>query len=342
MGTVCFGLALSLIAAEAVCRLYVTIRLEALWGRLMARPAHYYAPSDNPVLVYQLRPDYLFRWMGRQVRINRHGIRDSDDDLADGKRRVALLGDSAVFGIWQTQFDTIADRTQHLLDAGRQSFKVLNLGVPGYGIAEIAEQLRVKDRSYSFDDVVYLLNLNDFCRRDSVHEGADNSLYRMYSRPRWWSRYFLRKAVYRFRKHGGLSESNEASDGWYWWLFEGNREFARRHMEAMAEYAKRHGIRFTVILLPVGSALEPSGQYRLAGLHHAIGTLLDAQGIEYSDSTSIFAQNPKQLINETEHPSILGNQKLAELVAAWVEQSGARRLTKHRAEPDAASLANGS
>ena len=99
---------------------------------MQARPAHYYAPSDNPNLVYKLCPEYLFRWMGRRVQINRYGIRDWSDDQAEGKRKVGLLGDSALFGIWQTQFDTISDRTQKLLDPEQQRLKVFNLGVPAH------------------------------------------------------------------------------------------------------------------------------------------------------------------------------------------------------------------
>ena len=338
---VALGLALSLIAAEAMCRLYAR-ELEEQWQELLAQPGHYYVPSDNPTLVYQLRPEYLFRWMGRQLQINRYGIRDWNDDLAEGKRRVGLLGDSALFGIWQTQFATITDRTQELLDPEQQRLKVFNLGVPGYGIAELAEQLRVKDSIYRFDDVVYLLNLNDFCRRDSVYEGADNSLYRIYRRPRWWSRHFLRKAIYRLRKHGSLIESNETSDGWYRWLFEGNREFARRHLKAIVDHTRRNGIRFTVILLPAGSAFEPSGEYRLADLHRSIASLLKAEGVKYSDSSGVFAEDTQYLINETEHPSILGNQKLAELVAAWVRAGDSHRLTNRREVPVGAAPGAGS
>ena len=327
-----FALIVSLALAEAACRLFYSIELKAHWKGLMEREAHYYRASANPVLVYELRPNYRFEWLGRSLQTNRYGIRDANNDRARRKRRVGLVGDSAVFGIWQTQVDTISHQAQRLLDPGQERFKLLNLGVPGYGIQEIAEQLRVKDAIYALDEAIYMLNLNDFARRDSVYEGGDNSLYRMYRRPSWWSRYVLRKAIYRIRKHGGLGESNKTSPDWYRWLFEGNREFAERHMRAMAAYTKRRGIRFHVVVLPAGAAFTPSGQYQLADLHREIGALLQAVGLGSTDSTAVFAEDPGSLINETEHPSVLGNRKLAELIADRVDGGNTSGPADHGTE----------
>ena len=94
--------------------------------------------------------------------------------------------------------------------------------------------------------------------------------------------------------------------------------------------------------MPAGSAFEPSGEYRLADLHRAIGSLLEAEGVKYSDSTGVFAEDTQYLINETQHPSILGNQKLAELVAAWVQAGDSHRLTNRREEPVGSAPASGS
>ena len=75
---------------------------------------------------------------------------------------------------------------------------VLNFGVPGYGARELRELLRVRDAIYCVDRVVYLLNSNDFAWRETLYEGADSGLYRMYNRPGWMIPWFVRKAVYRF------------------------------------------------------------------------------------------------------------------------------------------------
>jgi lysophospholipase L1-like esterase len=325
VAAVLVGVAASLLLVEITCRWY-SHRIYQVLDHLKQRIDHYYQPSSNPVLVYELRPDYEYAWIGRRLYINKHGIRDDSSDLALERQRVALLGDSTVFGIWQTQDVTISSQAQRMLDAEPPAAKVLNLGVPGYAIAEIAELFRVKNAVYSFHEAVYILNPNDFARRDSIYEGADNGLYRMYRRPVFHTPHFARKAVYRLKKHGALGSSAKVSDEWYRWLFEGNRDFARRRLEAMVSYAQQRGIRFSAILLPAGSAFGPAGEYRLADLNRRIGALLDDVGIEHFDATAVFAQDPVGLMNETEHPTIEGNKKLAAAIVGWL---------RDRAVPDA-------
>lgn len=310
---VLLALLVSVVALEVFCRVFLHLYGDA-WGRSKDHPRHRYQLSSNPALGYELKP-------GREIGnlwINKYGVRDESNELVADRRRVALVGDLVTFGIWQSQEITIASQAQHLLDLAAEPAKVLNIGVPGYGVTEIEENFRAKDAIYHFDDALYLLNLNDFTRRDSVYECADNGLYRMYRPPAWRSLYLSRKAFYRLQKHGSLRASKESRDRWYHWLFEGNREFAQTKIQEMARYARASGIRFAVLILPVGSAFEPDGSYRLAGLVDQIIGMLEDVGVDHVDPSERFFRQPGKLIDRTEHLTEAGNGLLAEIVTDWI------------------------
>ena len=311
-----FALLVSVIALEAFCRVFLHLYGDA-WGRSKDHPRHCYQLSSNPALGYELKPGRDWPVIGN-LWINKYGVRDESNELAADRRRVALVGDSVTFGIWQSQEITIASQAQHLLDLAAEPAKVLNIGVPGYGITEIEENFRAKDAIYHFDDALYLLNLNDFTRRDSVYEGADNGLYRMYRPPAWRSLYLSRKAFYRLKKHGSLRASTESRDRWYHWLFEGNREFAQTKIQEIVRYARARGIRFAVLILPVGSAFEPDGSYRLAGLVDQIIGMLEDVGVEHVDPSERLSRQPGELIDRTEHLTEAGNGLLAGIVTDWI------------------------
>lgn len=310
------GLLVSAIALEGFCRVFLHLYGDA-WGQSKDHPRHGYQLSSNPVLGYALKPGRDWPVMGA-LWINKYSVRDESDELAADRRRVVLVGDSVTFGIWQRQEITIASQAQRLLDHAAQPVKVLNIRVPGYGAAQIEENFRAKDAIYQFDDALYLLNLNDFTRHDSIYEGADNGLYRMYQPPPWRSLYLLRKAYYRLQKHGSVRASIESRDRWYHWLFEGNREFAQTKIQEMVRYARAHDIRFAVLILPVGSAFEPDGSYRLAGLVDQVTEMLEDVGADHIDPSERFSHQPAELIDRTEHLTKAGNGLLAEIVTDWI------------------------
>ncbi len=312
VGALLLGLVLTAGALEVVSR-----AVTHFYGSAGRDPGHYYRASSNEVLAYELAPG-IRRRGDLYLAVNRYGIRDESDDLFMDSRRVALLGDSFGFGIAQGQEQMISAHSQKLLTG--EPVRVLNLGVPGYEIEEVAENFEVKNAIYHFDDAIYLLNLNDFARRDSVYEGADNGLYRMYRPAGWRTLYVLRKAYYRWKKHEHFGAGSESSEEWYRWLFAGNRDFARQQLARMAAYAQEHDVRFGVVILPVGSAFGAGGDYRLADLSGQLREMLRDLGISSIDPAPRFASNPAELIDETEHPTDAGNAALAELVVEWIRE----------------------
>lgn len=192
--------------------------------------------------------------------------------------------------------------------------KVLNFGVPGYGLEELARQLAVKHEIYSVRHVVYLLNPNDFARRNSVYEGADDGLYRMYHPPDFVAPWFLRKLWYRAYRMGSVFSPTLASLGWYQWLYRNNRSQGLAHLEAMRAFCDSKGIAFTLVLLPVRSAFTHEG-FGLSGMFQDIAAFASARGIDTLDASRAFAAEPEKLLEETEHFTLDGNRRLAALLA---------------------------
>lgn len=308
-------LAVSVLAAvvllEAACQVLFA---RAVVPQLEARrndPLHYYAPSDDPRLVYGLKPGYHMKKDGRTLRIDRHGLRNADDEPG-GVRPVALLGDSVPFGIGLSQEQTPSAALQRLAGA---DVRILNFGVPGYGLEEIGRFLERIHPVYRPERIYYVLNLNDFSRRNTVYEGGDNGLFRIYERPFWKLPFFLRKAVYRGIKGGRMS-----SVRWYRWLYEGNKRELLPQVERMADFAEREGSRFTVVLFPPVVAYGADGRFALQDVFDELGRFLRARRISVIAPVDEFGRDVRGFQDETDHLTPAGSEALARIV--WKDMEG--------------------
>jgi hypothetical protein len=302
------ALLVSLLLVEGACQAYARLVIFARWDRDMAKPNFFLARSPDPRLAYELAPGYAIETDGKRLHVNRHGLRADADEIPSGRRKVAILGDSVTMGAGHSQERTIDQLLASRLRAAGSDAVVLNYGVPGYATSELLEFLRVKDAIYRADHVVYLLNPNDFARRDSVYEGADNGLYRMFVRPRWMLPWFVRKAVYRVMKGGG-----KVSVGWYRWLFEANEGRAQDDIRGMARYCAERGARFSVVLLPAGVAYA-DGAYALADVYDRLLGFLRAERIPALAPIEAFASDPARFFDETDHLWDVGNERMAEII----------------------------
>jgi lysophospholipase L1-like esterase len=98
------------------------------------------------------------------IRTNSHGMRWREVDVRKrpGQTRVAFVGDSFTFGQWS---ETAESSMVGVFDARVKSLglEVLNFGVPGFGFADIEDQLETDVRPFQPDHVVLLsFNGNDF------------------------------------------------------------------------------------------------------------------------------------------------------------------------------------
>lgn len=272
---------------------------------------HVYGPSDNPVLGYELKPGYSYEKHGKRVSINRQGIRDDDQGPAPGAWKIGLLGASVVFGFGHDQADTISEGLEAALGGSRQRVQAVNLGVPGYGLDEHLEHLRVRDEVYELDHVVYVHHLIDFCRRDTRFEGGDSGIYRRYNRPGLLTPWIVRKLIYRWHKGGSLLNPDPASAGWYSWLYHGNRDHGLATIVAMRDYAEDRGAGFSLAILPSRYGFV-EGRDLLGPVYREIADFARREGVEVMDFTAVF---PPEWIDETDHLTPEGNARLGELIA---------------------------
>ncbi len=301
------GLVAGLVLLEIGCQVYA-LYLSHRWSAIKAAPEHYYRVSSSDALVYELASNFSLDQDGRWVRINAHGIREMDDEIPAGRKKIAILGDSVVFGIGLSHEQTLTEVLQQKLDPTAGRVKVLNFGVPGYAFDEILEFLMLKNEIYDVDHVIYLMNPNDFSQRDTIREGADNGLYRMYRLPVLKSPWMIRKAIYRMIKGGKLF-----SVRYYRWLFKGVRETGFSRIRQMASYLRQRDARFSVVLLPAGCAYN-DGTYELDDMYGEICAFLEANDIEYVNPVADFSSDPAPYLDETDHLHYEGNVLMAEII----------------------------
>ncbi len=105
--------------------------------------------SDNPILAYELKPDF-----GDRFRTNSRGLQGPDIVIPKppGLFRIALVGDSVVEGYGpERQEDTIGSQLQQTL---RANFEVVSAGVRGYNTRAEVELFRMRVLPYDPDLVV--------------------------------------------------------------------------------------------------------------------------------------------------------------------------------------------
>ena len=131
--------------------------LEVVARAVARQPAYLYLPSDNPRLIYELNPQH--------PEINSFGMRQEEIDRSTLQDHfvIAVIGDSHAYSANSARReDSFPARLEHHLTAlsGRR-IKVLNLGVPGYNMAQELEVLKHKALPFRPDLIVLQYCIND-------------------------------------------------------------------------------------------------------------------------------------------------------------------------------------
>jgi len=158
------GLIVGLLLAELVARLFDAAPPQRRIG--LGAGDTVYQKSPNPILAYELKPNYRNDHPDRVLtcdRTNSHGLRDAERTIQKPKniRRVILLGDSVVqsIDIPNTQ-DLVHNQLERLYTDGQT--EVLNFGVTGYCTLSEVELLESRGLHFQPDIVLLIFVKNDF------------------------------------------------------------------------------------------------------------------------------------------------------------------------------------
>jgi lysophospholipase L1-like esterase len=165
------GLAVSLLLAECALRV-LGMYSPPPWPPVQVSPGYYVPdaavgyrlyPSARTCLRYPEEGGALF-----EVISNSDGFRASRDFTgADARRRIAVLGDSFVFGLGVEE----AERFTNVLETQLQGWRVDNLGMSGWGPAEMVRVLEALGPKLKPDVVVLSMYTHDFVRLNPQYAG---------------------------------------------------------------------------------------------------------------------------------------------------------------------------
>lgn len=303
----------TLILAEVVCYVFYLL-LEREWSAVTTQKTHYYEKSPIYELGYALKPNTNITRDGKNLRIDNKGLRVTVESNLEAQNIVALLGDSVVFGIGFSEEDTIPSLLQDIFNSRAEAVNVENLGVPGYSSRESLKFLELKTPEVNPNHIVYVLNANDFSRKDSVYEGGDNGLFRMYNPPVSKALWVVRKVIYRLKKgrtlRGNASHNSAQIIDWYKWLFAGNKDAVFKEIRAMKRLCFARDIKFSVLPLPPGSALG-NNRFALSHEYKQLHDFLEKSNIPDID---IVDQLSAGLFDDTDHLNISGNRVIADAI----------------------------
>jgi hypothetical protein len=275
--------------------------------------------SDNPILRYELRAG-----AGDGVDpINSAGFRDREYAMAktDGLFRIIAIGDSVTYGIpapgasdksWPKQLERLLNARS---TPAAPRFEVLNLGVIGYNITQVAERLRVLGMDYEPNLVIYGYVLNDpqsfsveaqalLERRDAAERQFHEQFGQGLARALGWSRLFLiaRHATMNegkrpaFRREKPLVDPGydavRAGDarGEYFLALHRNAEPTQRLIDGLDALRKNAGdVPVVIAIFPL--FLDSSQRsYGLTEAHQRVADASRARGFQVIDLQRAFAK----------------------------------------------------
>ena len=318
-------------------------------------------PEGQPTFLPWMGLDPVFGWrnipdapVGRVVRsdgaelelgINSLGFRGPEvGEKASGGLRVVCLGDSATFGVIQSDEPGAADRHQPVVsyadelgrivqEKGLDHVEVINAGVVGYTSSHGLRQLILQVLPLEPDVVTFRFGVND--QYDSMQParratepppGAGRTLLYAFHA---WKLFRLGLAAYQ-----QLAE--QPTPGSVVWVTEGR---FRRNVERFAEVAEENGVHLLVLDFPIGPLRRIGPGYPSEGaartFHRRIRkntTRLQKIAQEVAASRGVpvlFTAGPKaprrtRLFNDRDyaHPTVDGAAFIAELLFEKLDSLG--------------------
>lgn len=257
------------------------------------------------------------------VHVNALGLRepwDSPPPRAPGVTRVAMLGDSFVFGEAVRREDAMPAVLQGALGArapGR-AFEVINLGVCDNDTAQEAARYRALQPALQPDVLVLVAYLNDFTRANPAYTLRD--IYDAGGEAGFFSRHsYVVGHVY---ARARLRVMRRRSIAWYRSsaLAGLDREFAPMGEEIvrLRDFAQARGARFVLVFFPWLYSLDA---YPLEEVHAHLRAFARRNGIDLLDLLDVFRHHGDEALRVSaanEHPNARAHRMAAEAIAGFL------------------------
>ncbi len=133
-------------------------------------------PSNNPVLVWELKPNLNTLHKLVSLRTNAAGLRDKEYSLTKTENifRVAVIGDSFVMADGIEIEETFHSVLEEQLNKEQRDFtyQFINFGVSGYSLNQYMEVIKYKAQDYDPD-----LILIGFCPRNDQYDPGEQQFW---------------------------------------------------------------------------------------------------------------------------------------------------------------------
>jgi len=266
----------------------------------------------HPQLGYGYQPNFSGRFKGSAyqdipIEINAQGFRDRDFAAQPGDGvRIAVLGDSVVFGAGVRQEDRFTECLDHADEAGQNGRRLLNLGVNSYTFGHYLALARQGFLGTDPDAVLVGITLNDFASIDDNGPARRAQRYATeWHKPDWVARVqerigrtyavrFLREIRTRFT-YAMLNTDEREAYHTKWmrtvvagWQSDANRQRFETGLDAFSTLVKGRDIPFGFILFPELNDLRNPSEF--GAPRRLVRELLDQRDLRYCDPYDDFAR----------------------------------------------------
>lgn len=273
-----------------------------------------HTPSDDPVLIYELRPNSVTKFAGVIVRVNSAGYRD--DEVAVGKppgtRHIVVVGDSVAFGFGVRVEDAFPDVLERLLNKPHQSTTlksiVINLGVNGYSSAQEVRLVQKKVMNWDPNLVVLCYMLND----PDVQDGGLAGYFTQ--QPRLQIARHLKRAA---RETMRVISSEPERYDYYRTIHRVHHAMIQSHFRDLGLWSRQSEVPVLVAIVPVFDRWEPS--YAWSDLHQEIAELAACNGLRHLDLAPAFEGKLVEDVRlDVWHPNEAGHAIIAHALDDYI------------------------
>jgi hypothetical protein len=325
-------LAVSLLFAFAICEVAIRVmgasRPEWAFSRYMAElllsreSDPIYRHSDDPALAYDLVPSAR----RAQLRINQRGFRGPEvaASPAAGTTRVAVIGDSELFGALLLEEETFPAQLQTALERRNGSaYEVLNFGVPGYTTLQELRMLTQRALPLQPSDVVLLYVFNDPIIESVVTLPGVSQADRSYliSFLKWFVRSYAPGFNPELATHHGKGRVDFYNE-----LHEGESfEPVAKALQTMAREVTKAGARFWLVISPEVKYFDDFAEYPFHSVHERLHAM-ESDEITLIDPLAAFSAAGRTplsfwVIATDNHKNGDAHRILADVAAAQMTES---------------------